>query len=298
MSKTDLHIANGRLAGVPFKPARASGGPIAPDLIILHDTAGRLEKGSSVAWFQSPECKTSAHIVIEIDGSITQMVPLDRKAFHAGQSAWGGRVFCNSFSIGIEIVNPGRLDADGMSWFKQRFDGSLARATSAHGSGRWLPYTPAQIAAVIAVCRAICRHYPAVNEIVGHHDVSPGRKVDPTPLFPWDHVRHAVLDGEDEAPPQPPPPAANATPAQPITSMAQSSTGNTALGLGAGGGTGVAVEVSGAVAKASSTGEPLSVTSLLLALAQSPTFWIGVFTIAGAAYIWLERRRKLQTWGI
>ncbi len=84
----------------------------------------------------------------------------------------------------------------------------------------------------------------------------------------------------------------------PITSMAESTTGNTAIGLGTGGGIGVATEVSGAIAKAAATGEPLTIGALLLALAQSPTFWIGVFTVAGAAYIWLERRRKLVKWGI
>lgn len=81
-------------------------------------------------------------------------------------------------------------------------------------------------------------------------------------------------------------------------SMAQSSTGNTALALGAGGGVSTANEVSNAMALVAQTGDGFSLGSFLLALAQSPTFWVGVFTVAGAAYVWLERRRKLIVHGV
>lgn len=80
--------------------------------------------------------------------------------------------------------------------------------------------------------------------------------------------------------------------------MAQSSTGNTALALGAGGGVTAATEVSNAMAVMARSGNGVSIGDFLLALAQSPTFWIGVFTVAGAAYVWLERRRKLIVHGV
>ena len=113
-------IDNGRVAGIPFKAANSSGGPMAPSVIVLHDTAGRLAKGSSVDWFRSKDCTTSAHFVVERDGSVTQLVRTDRKAFHAGTSSWQGRAFCNAFSIGIEIVSPGKLDGNGKAWFGDR----------------------------------------------------------------------------------------------------------------------------------------------------------------------------------
>lgn len=87
---------------------------------------------------------------------------------------------------------------------------------------------------------------------------------------------------------EPPPPA----------TMAQSTTGNTAVVLGGGGSVTTATEVSGAVAKVATSGKPFSVYELVIALAQSPGFWIGVITVAGAAYVWLERRRKLVKYGI
>lgn len=181
---------------VPFVRATSQGGRILPTLIVLHDTAGRLDKGSSVSWFASKACKTSAHFVVEIDGSVTQMVAGDHKAFHAGQSTFKGRSFCNGYSIGIEIVNPGKCDAAGRAWFHKQsetgFDDLEKAETKAHGMGWWMPYTPAQVATVTAMCKAISAAYP-VSNITTHYEISPGRKVDVNPLFPVDDVRRAVF---------------------------------------------------------------------------------------------------------
>lgn len=176
---------------------------IEPSLIVLHDTAGALRPFSSVEWFCSPACPTSAHIVVERDGTITQMVPFDRKAAHAGESSWNGRRYCNGFSIGIEIVNPGRLvdnrDGTASPSFDRRtrwaVDGvQIVEAESAHHKrGLWLAYTPQQIEAVQAIIDALCRRYP-ITAIAGHHDICEpkGRKEDPTPLMPWDAMRRPL----------------------------------------------------------------------------------------------------------
>ncbi len=66
-------IKDGRVSGVRFVRANASGGEIRPKQIVLHDTAGRLTEFSSVNWFASKECQTSAHFVVERDGTVTQM---------------------------------------------------------------------------------------------------------------------------------------------------------------------------------------------------------------------------------
>ncbi|MEQ1697276.1 MAG: N-acetylmuramoyl-L-alanine amidase [Hyphomicrobiaceae bacterium] len=182
--------------GVSQRAAVNMGGPLNPSLIVVHDTAGRLDKGSSVSWFTSPECKTSAHIVIERDGSVVQMVPLNRKAFHAGESVWNGQRYCNGFSVGIEIVSPGLLDRDGGAWFGQAVPAGTPldyRHTPEHGAGWWLPYTDAQIAAVKDVCRAIVTAYPSCQEIATHWQISPGRKIDTGPLFPLADVTAYAL---------------------------------------------------------------------------------------------------------
>ena len=200
-----MQITDHRLEGAPFVEAHAYGkDAITPNIILLHDTAGRLERGSSVGWFKSAECNTSAHVVVERDGSITQMVPFDRRAFHAGKSSYNGRSIANSvnsFSIGIEIVNPGALGADGSAWFKAKFpiDQLKKVKTKEHGDSHWMPYTADQVSAVTELCKALVDAYPEIHDITTHWFVSPGRKVDPNPLFPVDEVRQAVFAPRGEA---------------------------------------------------------------------------------------------------
>lgn len=294
-----MQIRNGRVAGCRFVPATSSGGPITPTLIVLHDTAGRLDKGSSVAWFRSKKCTTSAHFVVERDGEIVQMVECTKKAFHAGASEWRGRKFCNSFSIGIEIVNPGKLDAGGRAWFGKATDAPIERqATLAHGDGYWLPYTPEQIGAVKGLCRAIIAAYPDCNEITTHWAISPGRKIDPCPLLPLDDiVAHAL--GEDNADESdrnsqvgPEPAAAGLSPLAPPASVIQTSTGVNAAHVGLGGSAGTGLSIAKA-AKQANTDEGFDWLGFAITLAEDPMFWIGVGTVISVLVIWRERIKKL-----
>ena len=195
-----MRIENGRVQGVRFVAANSSGGEMTPRYIVAHDTSGQMKKFSSVDWFASKQCTTSAHFVVERDGTITQMVPLNRKAFHAGASKWKGQSGLNSCSIGIEIVNPGKMDENGKAWFgpcckPQEIE---FKSTPEHGNGWWLPYTDAQVAAVKLLCTLIVEEYPDCNEILTHWQISPGRKIDTNPLFPLREVRKAVLDPDPE----------------------------------------------------------------------------------------------------
>jgi N-acetyl-anhydromuramyl-L-alanine amidase AmpD len=197
-----FEIVNGRLmiAGraAPFAPTPNQGGRLEPTMIVLHDTAGRLTKGSAVAWLRDPKAKASAHVVVERDGSVTQLVAFDRVAWHAGRSSWRGRSGCNTFTVGIEIVNPGRLNGTpekAMAWFGESFGptfGIVRAGTPAHGDACWMPYTEDQLRTVERLIAALAREYP-IGEVVAHHDISPGRKVDTTPLMDWPRMR-AVLD--------------------------------------------------------------------------------------------------------
>lgn len=192
-----MQIRGHKLVGVPYKAANAFGGELTPTLVVCHDTAGRLDKHSSVNWFCSKDCNTSAHVVIERDGSITQQVPFNRKAWHAGASSFNGKLHCNNFSIGIEIVNPGKLVKDGdkaKAWFNQSWPTSQLeyKVTDAHGVGWWMPYTPEQITAVTELCKALAKAYP-ISDITTHWAISPGRKVDTTPLFPLEQVKREVF---------------------------------------------------------------------------------------------------------
>lgn len=198
-----MKITNHRLDGAPFVKANVYGSafPAKPTVIVLHDTAGRLEKGNSVAWFKSAACtQASAHFVVERDGSVTQCVPCDRVAWHAGASEFQGRHFVNNFSFGIEIVSPGELRKVGdkaRAYFKQEWplDEVEMRQEPTHGNRQsyWLPYTPEQIEATTELCRALIAAYPTIKSITTHWFISPGRKIDPSPLFPVEEVAHAAF---------------------------------------------------------------------------------------------------------
>ena len=216
-----MRVENSTLVGCRWRKANSFGGTLSsPRWIVLHDTASRTDKGNVVNYFASPSCKVSAHFVVERDGTITQMVPLNRRAYHAGVSHWKGVSGLNSCSIGIEIVNPGKLNKDGTAWFGKAAEPKeiLEKATKYHGSGYWLPYTEEQIRSVIAICHALVEEYPDCNEIVTHYEIAPKRKIDVNPLFPLEEVRRVVFDptpGEIEHLPLEVPPDPTPTPKPP-----------------------------------------------------------------------------------
>ena len=84
-----------------------------PEYVILHYTANATT-GPAVQTLTDPRpdnpiARVSAHLVIGPDGSVIQLVPFDRIAWHAGESNWEGKRWLNRFSIGIEMVNDGKL---------------------------------------------------------------------------------------------------------------------------------------------------------------------------------------------
>jgi|GEM_PF-1581147 len=153
-------------------------------LVVLHYTAsGSLE--ATVPWFQNPEAKVSAHYVIGRDGTIVRMVPEEKKAYHAGKSEWNGQKDVNRFSIGIELVNWGKLEKRGDAFFTwpNDFNNPYRGLEPVFREDAWWePYADAQLASFQLLLSDIQKRYSKV-EIVGHQDVSPGRKVDPGPAL-------------------------------------------------------------------------------------------------------------------
>lgn len=196
-------------AAVASRASPNRGGALAPDGIVVHDTAGDIDGAGSVDWLCNKAAKASAHLVVHRDGRVTQLVPFNVVAWHAGVSSFRGRSGCNGFSIGIEIASPGRLGpAAGGGWRTAygaaipKDDGFLVEEahTTVHGYGAWLHYSDAQLAAVTAICLALRVAYPAIAWIAPHWEISPGRKVDTGPLFPLEGLRARVF-GEGAAEP-------------------------------------------------------------------------------------------------
>jgi len=206
-----MRIVSHRVEGLAYNQAHHIGGEISPEIVILHDTAGRLTKFNSAAYLASDNtAKASVHFVIERDGTITQLVPTNRRANHAGRSSFHGRDWCNGFSIGIEIVNPGRMQpvqgkpGSGRAWWGEVFDdvigdGLTWMETPAHGAGVWMAYPEAQIEALFGLLEVLFRDIGGLKDITTHWYVSPGRKVDTNPLFPLEHLRARILGRDDPA---------------------------------------------------------------------------------------------------
>lgn len=181
---------------VPYVPSPNRSGRMNARSIVVHDTAGP-SAVSAVNWFSRRNAKVSAHFVIDEDGNITQCVPCDWAAWHAGRSKWRGRNGLNRDSIGIELVSPGKLVRHGSvakSWFGKSYpiaDVTYAESKS-HGKGYWLPYPAAQVNANARLITALRDAYPDVDEVLGHYMISPGRKIDPSPLFQFAPARSSL----------------------------------------------------------------------------------------------------------
>ncbi len=111
------------------------------------------------------ELRVSSHLLIRRDGAVVQYVPFDRKAWHAGRSAFEGRTECNEYSIGIEL------------------EGTDDTA-----------FTAVQYEQLGEITRLLLRHYPRITtaRITGHSDIAPGRKTDPGPHFDWARYRQLL----------------------------------------------------------------------------------------------------------
>lgn len=119
-------------------------------------------------YFQTiAELQVSAHLFIERDGAITQFVPFDTRAWHAGVSSFQGVANCNDYSIGIELEG-----CDDIA------------------------YTDAQYIALAETARQILADYPLITpeRIVGHNQIAPERKTDPGEAFDWDRFYQLLSD--------------------------------------------------------------------------------------------------------
>ena len=88
----------------PNHDARPAGQTI--DILLLHYT-GMKSAREALDRLVDPAAKVSAHYLVEEDGAVWRLVPEERRAWHAGVSAWDGMRDINARSIGIELVNPG-----------------------------------------------------------------------------------------------------------------------------------------------------------------------------------------------
>jgi N-acetylmuramoyl-L-alanine amidase len=133
-------------------------------LIVLHQT--EMESAEAALFTlqtRNSGGRVSAHYLIGDDGALFQLVDESERAWHAGASRWGGLSDLNSASIGIE------LDNDGVELFSD-----------------------AQIASLLRLLDGITSRLDIPKHLViGHGDIAPTRKRDPSALFPWKRLADA-----------------------------------------------------------------------------------------------------------
>ena len=148
-----------------------------PNFVILHHT-GSFDAQRALRTLTDPQRGVSAHYMVARDGRIYYLVDEFARAWHAGESSWGGDRDMNSASIGIEIDNDGEE-----------------------------PYSAVQLQSLAALLADLKARWkiPTAN-FLGHGDVAPGRKTDPGPEFPWKWLAEQGFGLWCE-PPYPPAPA-------------------------------------------------------------------------------------------
>lgn len=127
-----------------------------PNFIIIHHTAQDSTK-QTLRTFTLKKSQVSAHYLISDDGRVIHMLNDYLRAWHAGNGSWGKNTDINSVSIGIE------LDNNGTEVFSEL-----------------------QINSLLALLTKLKKDYniPTQN-IIGHSDIAPTRKKDPSVMFPW-----------------------------------------------------------------------------------------------------------------
>jgi N-acetylmuramoyl-L-alanine amidase len=140
-------------------------------MVVLHYTEMK-PIGTALEKLTTEEGGVSAHYLISEEGEVMQLVPEDKRAWHAGKSFWRGTKDVNSASIGIELDHPGHDPVN----------------------GGYREFAQAQIDALTPLLGRIIKDYdiPRAN-VVAHSDVAPMRKTDPGELFPWDRLAEAGL---------------------------------------------------------------------------------------------------------
>ena len=119
---------------------------------------GCLDCQADASFAELQGLQVSAHLLINRLGEVTQYVPFNLRAWHAGVSNYKGREGCNDFSIGIELEGADHI-----------------------------PFEDAQYRSLRALLDALIAHYPRLSNdaITGHEHIAPGRKTDPGPAFDW-----------------------------------------------------------------------------------------------------------------
>jgi N-acetyl-anhydromuramyl-L-alanine amidase AmpD len=151
---------------------------------VVHYTAGHIKKGSAQDMLISTSRKgIGVTFGIDYDGSLHQAIPLDHWGGHAGESSWPGiegRV--SSHLVGIEVCCGGKL-VNGKTWYGRNVPDTDIRIVVENGVPvEYERFSKDQEDSLLNLLVWLKTNNPSVFKacnVVGHNEVSPGRKSDP-----------------------------------------------------------------------------------------------------------------------
>ncbi|HEX8376291.1 MAG TPA: N-acetylmuramoyl-L-alanine amidase [Pedobacter sp.] len=127
-----------------------------PNYVIIHHTAQNSCE-QTLQTFTIVKTQVSAHYVICKDGTIHHMLNDYLRAWHGGVARWGSITDINSVSLGIELDNNGTED-----------------------------FSESQLTSLMKLLADIQKtHNIPASNFIGHSDIAPLRKQDPSVKFPW-----------------------------------------------------------------------------------------------------------------
>lgn len=135
-----------------------------PVIIVLHHTEqDSVQESLDTLRTANSGGRVSSHYLVGRDGDLYQLVADSERAWHAGGGSWGAITDLNSASIGIEIDNNGDS-----------------------------PFTQPQMTTLIKLLDDLCTRLNIPrDQIIGHADLAPTRKADPSRYFPWQQLAEA-----------------------------------------------------------------------------------------------------------
>ena len=145
--------------------------------IIIHYTA----TSDEVSIRALTKGRVSSHYLITSKDKepIYHLVPLEKRAWHAGISEFGDRVNLNDTSIGIEISNFGVGSYDET---EKKYGFFIPR-------DEYIEFSDGQIKKLAHLLLELIKKYDIEpKNILGHSDIAPTRKIDPGAKFPWEKL--------------------------------------------------------------------------------------------------------------
>lgn len=174
---------------------------ILPIYIVVHNTAGASAL-STINFLRSERPGVGYHIVIDRNGDMYQCAPFNKRIGHAGYSNWKGLESLNAHSIGISLANYGPLHKIQDGSYRSEIGSKIVAPEKVfkadHPNGTpdrrnhyWETYEGIQLQKLQELIELLVEAYPIKN-IIGHDDISRGRKIDPGPTLDVGTLRSCV----------------------------------------------------------------------------------------------------------